>query len=151
MAVDEYYLVELDPVDTRTIPYRVRMRDGGDYREAELKVANEDDATTVASSQLGTLWEAGTESTAAAFVAARERANTDYYKNVQLSVYGVLAAGGTLAQMNATGETALAADGTKQAEWQAYKAALGGDDLTAVELHMAMMQFTLIGRQAAGG
>ena len=132
-----------------TSAYDVRMRDGGEYRRAEMVIGRDEDANAAAADRIDALWSAGDTVGAAWFVAAREGAYADYYKGVQLAVQGALSAGGNLAAMNAAGLAVLATDDDKLAEWQAYKSACGAE--SDLQIHTAMMLFAVIGRQAGGG
>ena len=148
MAID-YIVRKIQDNGLETSAYDVRMKQNGEYKRAELIVARGADANQIAGERIATLWAGGETVSAAWFVAARERSYIDYYKGVQLAVQGTLAAGGTLAQMNAAGLAALGADDSKLAEWNGYKTAVGAT--SELEIHNAMMLFTIIGRQAAGG
>jgi len=149
MMAIEFVVVAIGDNSIRTSLYDVRMRENQTYRRAELVIPQGNDPTAAAAAAIDALWANGTSISAAWYVGARERQYRDYYKGVQLAVQGTMAAGGTLAQMNAAGLAALGTNDTKLAEWNGYKAAVGAD--TEWNIHQAMMLFCLIGRQAGGG
>jgi hypothetical protein len=148
MAI-EFVVVAIGDNSIRTSLYDVRMRENQTYKRAELAIPKGDDPTAAAAAAIDSLWANGTTISAAAYVGARERQYLDYYKGVQLAAQGALSLGGTLAQINAAGLAALGSNDAKIAEWQAYKAAVGAT--TEWDIHVAMMLFCLIGRQAGGG
>jgi hypothetical protein len=153
MAI-EYIITRIGDTSIRADSYEVRMRQDAAYRRAVVQVPEGASPAATVATGIETLWDGGETVTGEWFVAAQQRQALPVYVAAQMAMHATLMTTADMDAMNVAGAGALAASDAVLAGWIAYrdvlKASKGGD-LTPFELHMAMVMYTLVGRQAAGG
>lgn len=149
------YIVEFKGNNSiRTAAYEVRMREGTVYKRAEMVIAQGENPQAAAQAQIDSLWANGEVVSGEWFIASQQRALLPLYKGAQMAAQQTLMVAGELNAMNAAAAQVLAGHDAILAGWTAYREALeaaNGGGLTPLELHLAMMLYTVIGRQAGGG
>lgn len=149
----EFVIEEVESPSFRLRVYEVRITDGAEYRRNQVQLAPNVDAQNFVENNIDDLWGGGQVVDAAWYLATKQRQAAQLMVQCQLAMNSEMLAGNGLAAMNATGQAVLAHNPEVNLLWQAYKNTLvanKGSLLSEHEIHNALVNFTVLSRQAAG-